>query len=172
MVIDVLKDTLSKVNDWVKYAEAKNAANIAFCSASIWGILRIINSSKCIDLFLYSYLLVSMTFLAVGLCLSFISFIPKLSTPWFEMPKKSKGENLLYFGIACKYTAKSYLDEFYSRRTENAENYKVEFMYADQITTNSKVAWAKFKQFDLAIIFTLSAILSPLFILVLKIIRR
>ncbi|OEE42452.1 Pycsar system effector family protein [Vibrio ordalii] len=171
-MIDVLKDTLSKVNDWVKYAEAKNAANIAFCSASIWGIFRVMSSSQNLDSYIHAYLMMSISLLAIGLCISFISFIPKLNTPWFKVPKREKGENLLYFGVARKYSAKSYVEELYDGQPENSDNYKVDLMYADQIIINSKVAWAKFKQFDFAVVFTLSAILSPLFILILKVCKK
>jgi len=44
-------------------------------------------------------------------------------------------------------------------------------LYASQIVVNSKVAYIKFKQFDLAIFFTMTAILSPigvLFVVIMK----
>ncbi|EMK6556915.1 hypothetical protein B4939_13015 [Vibrio cholerae] len=171
-MIDVLKDTLSKVNDWIKFAEAKNAANVAFCSASIWALLRMIGSGDNIVGAFLIYIYVCVAMLSIGLCLSFVSFIPKLSSPWISLPEKHENDNLLFFGAACKYSGESYLKKLYDGKIEKIENYALERMYAEQIVINSKVAWIKFKQFDIAIAFTLSAILTPLFLFIFRLSKK
>lgn len=162
-MIDTLRDTLSKVNDWVKYAEAKNAANIAFSSASIFGVSRIMLSKPDLSDYIhyYSYLIISL--LALSLVLSLISFIPKLKTPWINIGNCEENDNLLYFGHACKYSGSKYLDKLYLGNAANSKNYEVELMYSNQIVINSKVAYTKFGLFDLAIKFSISAIITPLY---------
>lgn len=162
-MLDTIRDTLSKVNDWVKFAEAKNAANIAFCSASTFAIARVILSNQNLNGYAHLYGYIVVLFLVLSLVLSLISFIPKLKTPWIKIGSRDKNDNLLYFGHACKYSGSKYLDKLYSGNASKSENYEVELMYCDQIVVNSKVAYIKFSQFDLAIKFTISAIVSPLY---------
>lgn len=162
-MIDTLRDTLSKVNDWVKYAEAKNAANIAFCSASIFAVSRMVLTKPELSDYIhyYSYLIISL--LALSLVLSLVSFIPKLKAPWINLGNREENDNLLYFGHACKYSGSKYLDKLYLGNAVSSENYDIELMYSNQIVINSKVAYMKFGQFDLAIKFTISAIITPLY---------
>jgi hypothetical protein len=162
-MLDTVRDTLSKVNDWVKYAEAKNAANIAFCSASVFAIARVVISKPELNEFihLYSYLVVLI--LTLSLFLSLVSFAPKLKAPWIRIGSCEESDNLLYFGHACKYSGSKYLDKLYLGNAINSRNYEIELMYCEQIVVNSKVAFIKFSQFDLAIKLTISAIITPLY---------
>jgi len=161
MVIDTLKDTLSKVNDWIKFAEAKNAANVAFCSAGIFAMSRMILSAESLHKLLLIYMCFVISLLVVSSALSLLSFIPQLKTPWVHIGNRDNNDNVLYFGHACKYSANVYLDKIYFGKAENSEKYNLELLYAEQIVINSRVALIKFKQFDMAILFTLTAILSP-----------
>ena len=162
-MLDTIRDTRSKVNDWLKYAEAKNAANIAFCSASIFGVVRIVLSKSELSSYIYLYCYLVVFFLSLSLFLSLVSFMPKLKTPWVKIGEREDNDNLLYFGHAGKYSGSKYLDKLYLGKAVNSGNYEVELMYCDQIVVNSKVAYIKFTQFDLAIKFTISAIISPLY---------
>lgn len=162
-MLDTIRDTLSKVNDWIKYAEAKNAANIAFCSASIFAIARVVLSNPTLSSYAHAYGYIVILFLALSLVLSLVSFIPKLKTPWIKIGEREKHDNLLYFGHACKYSGSKYLDKLYSGNSSKSKDYNIEVMYCDQIVANSKVAYIKFSQFDLAIKFTIVAIVSPLY---------
>ncbi|MFY8299979.1 Pycsar system effector family protein [Pseudoalteromonas sp. SS15] len=161
-MIDILKDTLSKVNDWIKYAEAKNAANIAFCSASIFGLLRLVSGTELMKGYLSYYLLFMVICLVISLAISLLSFVPRLRVPWIHIGERDESDNLLYFGHACKYSASKYMSKLYGGKEVKSTNFDLESMYANQIVVNSKVAFVKFKQFDLAVWFTLTAILSPL----------
>ena len=161
MVIETLRDTLSKVNDWIKFAEAKNAANTAFCSASIFGLTRITLGIESINIFLKCYLVFIIILLAISLSLSLMSFIPSLKIPWLHIGKREKDDNLLYFGHACKYNGSKYLDFLYNNKPHKSDNYEIEISYSNQIVINSKIAYIKYKQFDMAMWFTLTAIISP-----------
>lgn len=170
-MIDILKDTLSKVNDWIKFAEAKNAANVAFCSATIFALTRVVTSKESINIYIMYYIFFVLLCLILSLSISLFSFIPKLRIPWLYIGKRNDQDNLLFFGHACKYTAKSYLEKLYDGKDQSNENKKLETLYSGQIVVNSKVAYIKFKQFDLAIYFTMIAILSPIGILVVAILK-
>ena len=172
-MLDTLKDTLSKVNDWVKFAEAKNAANVAFCSATIFALTKIIINKEPISSYATYYIGFILLCLTLSLSISLFSFIPKLRVPWLHIGKQhDTDDNILYFGHAYKYTAIEYLEKLYDGEDKTSENKKLEILYANQIVVNSKIAYIKFQQFDLAIFFTMAALLSPIGILfVIAIIR-
>jgi len=161
-VIDILKDTLAKVNEWIKFAEAENAANIAFCSASVFAITRTVSTSDGINSFIAGYLAFVVLFLMIALLISLMSFVPKLQPPWLHINERKKDDNFLFFGHACKYNASSYLDLAYSGKKHKSENYDIEVAYSSQIVINSKIAHIKFKQFEIAIWFTVAAIATPI----------
>lgn len=48
----------------------------------------------------------------------------------------------------------------------DSKKHRLETEYSNQIISNSKIAFYKFKQFDAALWFTLGALLSPIGILV------
>ena len=161
-MVDTLRDTLTKVNDWVKYAEAKNAANIAFCSAIIFALSRVITSIENINAFVIWYLTFTIVCLLISSVISLLSFVPKLKTPWLHIGKRNNDDNLLYFGHACKYSASSYLDALYSGESHKSDNFDLELAYSDQIVINSKIAYFKFKQFDSALWLTITALTTPI----------
>ncbi|OUR92806.1 hypothetical protein A9Q81_15935 [Gammaproteobacteria bacterium 42_54_T18] len=170
-MIDTLKDTLSKVNEWVKFAEAKNAANIAFCSTAIFSLMRMVSGEDCLNGFLLYYSIGVIVCFSLSLIISLFSFVPKLEAPWLHIGSRDEKDNVLYFGHACKYSAASYLDKLYSGEPHKSKNHDLEIAYSNQIVVNSKVAFIKFKQFDLALWFTITAILSPIGTLIVAAMR-
>lgn len=156
---DTLKDTLSKINEWIKFAEAKNAANIAFCSAAFMALLNNLLDAESINKWAFWYLIFVVLCLVLSLSISLLSFVPKLKAPWQHIGDCDKSDNLLFFGHACKYSAAKYLDTLYNGKKSID---KSDLAYADQIVTNSKIAFFKFKQFDMALWFTITALLTPL----------
>jgi hypothetical protein len=106
---DTLKDILSNVNDWLKFAEAKNAALIAFHLGSIFGAATIITQSQpntipeAILNYLYSFITLSI----VGLFFVLFSFWPqtrienvlsKKIEDIFCFKRSTIEENLLFYG--------------------------------------------------------------------------
>ncbi len=161
MVIETLKDTLTKVNDWLKFAETKNAANIAFCSASIFAVLRITLNMQSLGCYAKWYILFIITCLVISLTISLLSFVPKLKAPWLHIDNRNKDDNLLYYGHACKYSGSKYLEILYDKKSHESKNYEIELAYSNQIVTNSKIAYIKYEHFNSAIWFTLTALISP-----------
>jgi len=141
MVIDILKDTLSKVNEWVKFAEAKNAANVAFCSAAVFALSRIILNYEELNSYIIIYLAFVIICLVLSLSISLLSFVPKLDAPWLDIGKTDGSDNFLYFGHACKYSGTDYLELVYgNEKKKNLESYALELAYSNQIVVNSKIA--------------------------------
>ena len=171
-MIDILKDTLTKVNDWIKFAEAKNAANIALCSTLIIFISRIIVSDVSYNEFFCYYLYYSIAIITISCFISLLSFIPKLDFPWIIIGDTSKDDNFLYFGHACKYSPTKYLSLLYSGEDLKKENINLEMAYAKQIVVNSRIAYIKFKQFDIAIWFIIAVFATPVGALIAYWLRR
>lgn len=160
-MLEILKDVLSKTNDWIKFAEAKNAANIILCSGVVFSIVQKIDI-KDANIYVETYFLCVTVLLLISLIISLLSFVPKLKMPWIHMGNKSDDDNFIYFGHAYKYSARDYLSLINSDNKFPIEKTKVEIAYSNQIVTNSKIAYIKFKQFDIAVWYTISAIVTPL----------
>jgi len=155
------KDIFDNVNGWLKFAEAKNASILAFNSAIIFGIFKIFPDSNSNSILFY-YLCFVIFLLLVALTMSLISFIPMLKYTYIEFGEPSDKDNLLFFGDIAKYAD---YNERYKRKVKealtNTENGFDDF-YISQTIINSKIAYIKYKQFEIAIWFTFAAILTPI----------
>lgn len=154
-----LKQILERVVDWLKYAEAKNAALLAFNCAFLVGILQIINDSENSSL-LVNYLFFLVVLLFISITLGIMSFLPKLTPPWGNrFPKENS--NILYFGHICSFTEQSYLDKFYSLM-EIVDKHPMDKHYSNQIVVNSKIAFIKYSYFRVAAWITISVFITPI----------
>jgi TM2 domain-containing membrane protein YozV len=156
-----VKDIFENVNNWLKFAEAKNGAIIALNSAFIFGLLRLLQSSNTENLYKEMYIKMIIFLLLVSLIMALLSFIPKLKYPYIKFDKISKKDNLLYFIDIAKYTDNEYYEKI-TTITEKSSNEKLDKYYIQQIIINSQITYIKYKQFEIAVWFTLSAILTPL----------
>jgi len=163
-----LHEIFLNTNDWLKFAEAKTATLLAGNGVLIFGILRILKDEKYGQTIeLYSIFVIVQLILSLVICL--IAFIPSLEMPWlFKKHLRAENENLIYFEhIAC-HTPTSYIvavSESIDKKEATYTNYDV--MLSGQIITNSVITVKKYKFFKIAIWLTLSAIVTPLIVLVL-----
>lgn len=161
---DKLKDIFENVNNWLKFAEAKNATLIAGNGLVIFAIAKLLK-----DLTVHQYLIYYAYFviivLGLSFCIALSSFIPNIKLPKYLFKEDPETEsNLLFFGSIQKYDERSYLKELKESLDINDEKVienKFNLMYAQQIIINSKIAMKKYKLFDLSLHLTLFAILSP-----------
>lgn len=158
-----MRETLSDVNDWLKFAEAKNGALLAASGVGIWGCLRMMSllGSAC---YVTIYLVVVALFFLCGFVISLLSFLPILHAG-SKRRKLEQAEirNLLYFGHLALYSAHELARDFYAAQGDpERELTKMDVMCADQIVTNSRIALAKLSFFNLAVAFLLTGILTPL----------
>jgi len=160
---DILKDIFDNVNNWLKFAEAKNGAIIALNATVIFGILKLgvinVNGNNILNYYLY----VAVFMLILSITIALLSFVPRLTHPYIQFKKPLDKDNLLYFGDIAKYTPYKYEERLNLSITINDENNStLNVYYINQIVINSKITFIKFKQFEIAIWFTISAILTPL----------
>lgn len=177
-----LKAIFSNVNDWLKFAEAKNGALIAF-NASTVGLIfsRILTNNDLPAIFnsiwVKGYFYIYVLCAGLGFIISLLSFLAKIKITYFYTngmtdPK----DNLLFFGDICKYKNKTrtYLDRLRSNvgagRTESYT--KIEEDYAEQIIENSCIAMRKYRHFNTALWFTIAGIVTPPLALLLWAVNR
>jgi hypothetical protein len=167
--VDLLEDTLKQIVDWLKFAEAKNGALVALGCATIFGVLRLYSSSSIESILVTSYVASFSIFVATAIVLSLVSFIPRITPPfWIKMAKTEQADNPFFFGHACKYSKKKYL-ELFNRYTESDsfKESKLEVALCDQIVNNSRISFIKYRMFNTAVYLFLAGVLTPFGALIL-----
>jgi hypothetical protein len=148
-----LKYILAQVIDWLKFAEAKNAALVGFTGAAI---LALIGAVKDIGNAAISYFIVHVTIpgLLIALFISLNSFRGILSKFFkHRAPAPGKDDHVFFYGDIHKYTDTQYLRKLYTLHDETApEKFnRLEIELACQTIINSKVASRKFRLFNLGL---------------------
>lgn len=172
--IDLLESTFKQVVDWLKFAEAKNGALIALGCATIFGVLRLYSSISIESIFISSYVASFTIFVAAAIAISLTSFIPRITPPfWIKMPAKEEADNPFFFGHACKYSKRKYLELFNDyTELDSYEESKLEVAICDQIVNNSRVSFIKYRMFTVAVYLFLAGVLTPFGALVLYWVRE
>ncbi|MGP4971928.1 Pycsar system effector family protein [Psychrobacter aquimaris] len=151
-VSDELDGIFKIVNEWLKFAEQKNAALLVLNSGSVWGVSLMLRNQDTLSCG-------GVTFAAIGFALVFLSslicvfsFIPILYRPSYSsnLGKRSNFDNCLYFGDIAKYEDADYLALLKHKLGEEAEDTLFERDFASQIITNARITLAKYKKFKLS----------------------
>jgi hypothetical protein len=172
--IDLLEGTLKQVVDWLKFAEAKNGALVAVGCATIFGVLRLYSSLSIESTLITLYVASFTIFVGTATVISLTSFIPRITPPfWIKMPNKEEGDNPLFYGHACKYSKRTYL-ELFNRHSEFGSNKEsqLELDFCDQIVNNSRISFIKYRVFSGAVFLFLAGVLTPLGAFVLYWVRE
>ncbi|WP_321900033.1 Pycsar system effector family protein [Paraburkholderia heleia] len=141
---------LARVVDFVKFAEAKNAALLTFCSAWILASMNLLSSDKPAPLFVVSGLKLALPFFAIAACMAIGSFIPRLSTRGV-LKSKLPGHNMLYFGDIAQTSIDSFQREAKERYMPQGASSITEKYIDDlsmQIVVNSRIAARKMQLFN------------------------
>ena len=158
-----LADVLDRTNDWLKFAEAKNGALLALQCAVLVGICQAIATKPVDEGLLPLYLLQGAICILCGITLGIASLLPRLSPPfWITFPKASSPCKILFFGDICSHNAQSYLKEYYACADTSGSYSKLYLQIAEQIVTNSRIAFIKYKQFNACAWLLLAAVMTPL----------
>ena len=151
----------NNVNDWLKFAEAKNAVLIGFIGAALIGVF-----SSWTSLNPEHQLLIKYIFFPIEICallVSFYSFLPDLKLFERTSKKKSKksrkdGINLYFFGHLKDLTKEHLLKELYNPSCpEKFSRFELDLAY--QITINSDITWKKYIAFKLSGYLSLTGII-------------
>lgn len=164
---DELKDIFDNVNNWLKFAEAKNATMTAGNGLVIFGVSKLILMKDLnINEYLLYYIYFSLFMMTLSFVVALISFMPNVKLPSYIFNNnEKKANNLLFFGSIMEYNEDNYLRDLKDTLGLENDNYKknkINQMYANQIIINSKIAMKKYKLFNMSLHFTLVAILSPI----------
>jgi hypothetical protein len=163
----------SNVNNWLKFAEAKNAALVAFNSAAVAGIMQAYPTDKP-DLMVFKGIMIAL--FSISICISIYTFLPILSKTFsYQKYEESKFEsekpnlNSLFYGHHCKITSKQLLTLINIKTPiENQKIPNLEMDIADQIITNSEITMSKYKLFTLAGYFTFAGVVMGIVIVFSK----
>ncbi|MBD8679254.1 Pycsar system effector family protein [Sphingomonas sp. CFBP 13720] len=159
----VLTATFSRVNDWVKFAEAKNAALLAFSSAWAVAIGNALAKDGGASAQYASYLPVAGCLFIAAAVIAIFSFLPRISLSKFFRGEQAIARplNLVFFGdiaaIPIENVASRFRDQYMPIENDTlTESYATDLTC--QIHVNSTIANRKFKQFKFACWFALAAI--------------
>ena len=156
----IIKDIFENVNDWLKFAEAKNGVIIALNSAIIFGILKLYPSLKIDNSYIEYYITYIILFLTISIIIALLSFIPRFYYPFIKIDKISESDNLLYFGDIAKYNEIEYSRKILEK-IPDTEKTSFDVYYINQIVNNAKITYIKYKQFEISVWFTISVFLTP-----------
>ncbi len=165
------------VNDWLKFAEAKNAVLLAFAGAGMTATLTVLVSAQNLFNSLRWGLISATILLCVCAFLCILSFLPKTDLEKILRVRSSQSEqpkpedNLYFYGHLKKYQAEELLDRLnqtYLSNSPVSQPYSKEAKdLAVQVTINSGIAFIKFEIFRYAVYTLAAAIISvPVFILI------
>ena len=157
----LLNASLTRIEQLIQFAEAKNAALVTFSSAWLFALLSGISGKFALPPGLSNAFLMTLPLFSFSAIVSLISFIPLLSLPKLRRRTAAR-RNLLYFADIAATSADAYLAEIrthylpYEGRTV-AETYINDLCV--QIYQNSRVARRKFRLFNLAAVFVFLALM-------------
>ena len=147
--VETLEKIFNNVNNWLHFAEAKNAALVAFNIATISAISEF-DFLKSINVLFYSMLIS----ILVSTFISLASFSPIVNK--LALKKEFSGPpNLLLFSyIASLSNSDEYLKELYEKYWNAPETNatQIEKDFCFEIHTNSKIAIRKYSYFKASVI--------------------
>jgi hypothetical protein len=141
----------SRMIDLVKFAEAKNAALLTFCSVWMGSIIAMLRSSDEPPIEYRAAFLVVLPILAVAAVISITSFLPKLLRHVHRIEEGST--NLLYFGDIARLGTEKYGEAARKRYLPSDNQSATEEYLSDlalQIAVQACIADRKFKIFNAA----------------------
>jgi hypothetical protein len=145
-------------NEWLKFAEAKNAALLAFSGTGMTATLTLLATAQNLPNSLRVGLLLATAFLCLCSFICTFSFLPRihlekvlwLKSRTFQNAKPSTDDNLYYFGHLQKYSPNELLEAI----NRNYLNSSITIPYekesqdlATQITINAAIAFRKYQLF-------------------------
>ncbi|HEY9296009.1 MAG TPA: Pycsar system effector family protein [Phormidium sp.] len=166
------------VNDWLKFAEAKNAILLTFCGAAITAITTYVSTAANIPSSLRIGLLIAIFLLCLSSLTCTISFLPKTKPITTKSSNyKLKDTDIFYFfGDLKKYNDAELLNSLnrlYFESTIPTPYKKEDLDIAKQITINSEIAAKKFDFFRIGVwLLILSILIIPISLVISLLIYR
>jgi hypothetical protein len=147
----ILTGNLQRAIDFLRFAEAKNAALLALASAWVVAIISLESSGKTIPPRLALSLLIALLLALCAGLLAMLSFLPRLHLPAFLGGHRAgpHPRNLLYFGDISMLPVKTLEQDLRSRYLPDSNGLKDEYMHdlVVQLSVNSEIAMRKMRLF-------------------------
>lgn len=158
----LLSSNLSRVFDFVKFGEAKNAALLTFNSAWIIASVTLLFGTNAVsEPDWVGALTLSLPLFCCSAISCVFSFFPRIALSKFHRdPQREK--SLLFFGDICSFSPESYRDRIKVRYLPQEGSSATQAYLDDlavQINVNSKIAVWKFQVFKVAAGLTLIALI-------------
>lgn len=156
-----LSASLARILDLLKFAEAKNAALLAFASAWIVGIVNLLSSGRTFPPGFALGCAAALPLFVIAASLSIVSLLPKREPAAFTKEPK-EGTNLLFFGHIAKMTFDNFKVEVRNRHSPSKGSTVAAGHLDDlagQIFVNSRIAERKYRLFNRGALTALLAIL-------------
>jgi hypothetical protein len=149
----------SLVNEWLRYAEAKNGVLIALSAGALIATANALASVTSLSAVSKVLGICTMLTLAISCWVALFSFVPRVDR--LKPSASRKGvknrelDNLIFFSYLCKYTPEELLDSIALLYFQNDKypmaRQKSDLDLADQIIINSRITVAKFFLFRIAV---------------------
>lgn len=179
-----LRNIFANVNEWLKFAEAKNFALLTLSAAFIFGLTQI-NFSEDSKLGSAAYF-VFIPFAGLSILVCLISLFPILTSvtrlewakSWINrlsnfIDEEKKFENIHFYGYLKDIDDETFERQFLQKINATQPFTVYEKELTSQITYNSRIAWLKYQLFKIAaFIFCLGLIASLILYVILLVINR
>lgn len=147
----LLSANLSRTLDFVKFAEAKNAALLAFSSAWILASVNLLTGQQRLPPGYTQAFSVALPLFVIGGLVCIVSFLPRMLDRFHKPADGAK--SLLFFGDVASFKITDYKERL-TERYMPAPEHSVTGSYLDdlcmQIAVNAQIAKRKFGLFNLA----------------------
>lgn len=178
MIHDELKSIFDYVNDWLKFAETKNAALVAFDGAAVLGLISISENLGSGQVTAKGCIVVAFVFLSISLLIALVSFLPQTRSikalPATIKPQEDRlgNDNLYFFEHILKYRPEDYLTKIKqgfesmdladSSGTKKTQINTLSVDLSQQIIINSQIASRKYHYFKVALLLSISGMITSL----------
>ncbi|MEH1846939.1 MAG: hypothetical protein V7L25_18575 [Nostoc sp.] len=171
------------VNEWLRFAEAKNAVLLAFAGAGITATITLLATAQNFPSSLRVGLLLTTSLLCICALFCSLSFLPKTNLERLILVQTKAArnsnielkntDNLYYFGHLYKYNSTQLLDmlnKYYFEENLSIP-YKKEYKdIASQITINSEITFLKLQVFTYALYVLIASIIVIPFSIIISLV--
>ncbi|MED4990111.1 hypothetical protein ETC01_00705 [Geobacillus sp. NFOSA3] len=153
----ILTDLYSDIREWLKFAEAKNAALLTFDSACLFTLLRyqdVVFPKK--DGYANLFFTISLIIILISIIILMISFLPKRFKKGLKNNEHSHpfSKNLLYYGDIVKYSPQRFLASIFHKY--NIDNFDKNNKYFNDLCTQiislSRISVRKYRMFKCSLV--------------------
>ena len=143
----ILIANLQRTNDFLKFAEAKNAALLAIASGWIIAIINLLCSDKIISDCFKCSIVIALFLSILAALFAMFSFLPRLNLPAFLGGKRAgpHSKNLLYYGDIASLPIKTLQKDIQLRYMPTSNGFTKDYIndLIVQLSVNSEITMRK-----------------------------